>query len=227
MFHQIKYIMMNYKQSVKMYMLLGSIIILLVIFGYWIFNALTFRLISTDPLINNFPSSSSFIKLNFNKNISNSVGVTGTKGLIYSSSVSKSSLTIVLNSPLDIDTKYQINVNNIVSLNGQKMKDLDLSFTPKALPVTSMSAEQKQAQLNAQQQYNVIQNDGLISLLPFAGGGGEFLVSYTLKYSGQTAKPIIIITASDQKSQNDALSWIKLTGADPNKYDIQYVTGQP
>ena len=208
-------------------MFVGIIALLVIGIAFLVYNSMTFKLIGTDPSMGNFPSSASFVKLNFNKEISKNIMVSGTEGLVSSFSVTKKSLTIILNSPLSTDLKYQIYVTKIASVSGKKMKDLTYGFNPKSLPDSVLSSEQKQAQLNAQQQYNVIKNDSLISLLPFTGGGGEFLVSYTLKYSGQTTLPIVIITAPDKNNQTDALSWIKLIGADTNKYEIQYVTSQP
>lgn len=217
---------MNTNQYKKIVVLAITIIILLVA-GLSLYNFLGFRLLNTDPEMGNFSASASFIKLRFNKNLSGSILVSGTNGLVSSYSITKSSLLVSINIPLDTGINYHLRLSNIRSVGGQRIKDMDLQFKPRLLPESSLSADQRLALNNAQQQYNSALNDKLISILPFSGGGGEFLVSYDLKYSGQTTIPIVIITAPDQKSQNDAISWIKLIGADPSKYEIQYVTAQP
>jgi len=191
------------------------------------YNSLTFRLVSTDPIVDNFPSSASFIKLRFSKNLKSSVVVKGSNGLISSYSVYNSDLVVLINNPLNINDSYQLTISNISSTGGKKLKDIILKFTPKALSENSLSSNQKQALSNAQQQYNSVQNDKLISLLPFSAGNGEFSVSYRLDYSNQTTTPIVVITGPDLKSQSDGLNWIKLVGSDPAKYKIEYLTAVP
>lgn len=182
-----------------------------------------FKLLSTDPVIGYFPAGARFIKFSFNKNLTSSLSVSGTTGLISSHSIIKSDLVIILNET-NPNIIYHVMIGNIHDVEGQKIKDMVLSFKPKILPESSFSAAQMKAQMQAQQNYNVAVGDALIHLLPFHSGGGEFLVSYDLKYSGLDTIPIVIITAPDQKSKNDALAWIKLVGADPSKYQIRYIT---
>ena len=186
----------------------------------------SFRLLSTDPVMSHFPMSALIIQLRFSQNLSSSILVSGTGEMVSSHSVSKEYLNIILNSPLNLKQIYHLRVGNIRDLEGQRIQDLFFTFKPVILPESSLSLVQRRAQMSAQQNYNVVRNDKLISVLPFHAGGSEFLVSYDLKYEGLTVTPVIIITAPDQKSKNDAITWIKLVGADPSKYQIRYITRQ-
>lgn len=201
-----------------------ALFILIIMLAFWINNVLTFRLVSTDPVMGNFPVSASFIKIKFNKPVSSLIKATGSEGLISSQSVSGSVLTILVNYPLDMSKTYQLAVSNITSTGGQKIKGLAFVFTPKALPDSSLSTDQKQSLAKNQQQYNALMNDPVISLLPFKAGGGDFSVSYTLDYSNQVTKATIVITAPTQAGQADGLNWLKQIGADVSKYQITYLT---
>lgn len=200
------------------------IFLIFILLGFWIYNTLIFRLVSTDPVMGNFPVSASFIKLKFNKSISSSIKVTGTEGLISSQTVNGSILTVLINYPLDFGKTYQLNVSDIISIGGQKLNDQSFEFTPKALPDSSLSADQKQSLVKNQQQYNALMNDPVISLLPFKAGGGDFSVSYTLDYSNHVTKATIVITAPTQAGQDAGLNWLKQIGADVTKYQITYST---
>lgn len=200
------------------------VFLLFVVLAFWINNALTFRLVSTDPVMGSFPVSASFIKLKFNKSLSGSIKTVGTEGLISSQTVAGSTLTVLINYPLDLGKTYQIKISDIVSTSGQKIKDQVFVFVPKALPDSSLSSDQKQALVNNQQQYNTLMNDPVISLLPFKAGGGEFSVSYALNYSNRSVKATIVITAPTQAGQDAGLNWLKQVGADVSKYQITYST---
>jgi hypothetical protein len=73
----------------------------------------------------------------------------------------------------------------------------------------------------------ITQTAPLIKELPYIGPGLEFRVDYGNGTGANSSKIIIYITAPDQPSQQDALTWIKGQGFNPSKLDIQYITGQP
>lgn len=204
----------------------GLVILLLLLAGLVIYNTQVFRLVGTDPAMNKFSSSVLFIKISFNKSlIANKLTITGSDNSVDSYSVNGSVITVLLNSPLETGKQYQLNVVGISNAQGQKLANQVFVFTPQNLPESSLSVAQKSALDKVQSNYHALVNDPVIKLLPFYGGGNEFLVSYTVQYLHQVPKPTIVITAPTQTGQNDGLAWLKLIGADPSKYQIQYITG--
>lgn len=200
--------------------------IVLVITAVSLYNTLVFRVVSTDPVMHNFSTSVLFIKVSFNKPLlTHNLSVTGSDNLVDSYSVNGSVITILINSPLDAGKQYQLNILGISDTKGQKLANQVFKFTPQNLPESILSTAQKTALDKAQSDYHALVSDPLIALLPFSGGGNEFVVSYTVQYVHRIPKPTIVITAPTQVGQVDGLAWLKLIGADPTKYQIQYVTG--
>lgn len=204
----------------------GFVILLLLVVGLVIYNTQVFRLVGTDPAMNRFSSSALFIKISFNKPLlANKLMVTGSDNSVDSYSVNGSVISVLLNSPLETGKQYQLNVVGISDTQGQKLADQVFVFTPQNLPESSLSAAQKGALDKVQSDYHALVNDPVLKLLPFYGGGNEFMVSYTVQYVHQKPKPTVVITAPTQAGQDDGLAWLKLIGADATKYQIQYLTG--
>lgn len=77
-----------------------------------------------------------------------------------------------------------------------------------------------------EQTQNAITAAPLIKELPYIGAGLEFRIDYGSPTVGSNS-PVIIITAPDVPSQQDAIAWMKARGYDSANYTIQYVTAQP
>lgn len=203
----------------------GFAVLILLVVGLVIYNTQVFRLVGIDPAMNKFPSAALFIKISFNKPLlANKLTITGSNNSVDSYSVSGSVITVLLNSPLE-PRKYQLNVMGISDTRGQRLADQVFVFTPQNLPESSLSTTQKSALDEAQSDYHALMNDPVIRLLPFYAGGNEFMVTYTVQYVHQKPIPTVVITAPTQVGQDDGLAWLKLVGADPAKYQIQYITG--
>lgn len=201
-------------------------LVFLTYLGYVLYLNTTFRIVGTDPTSGGFATISPFLKVTFSKELAaQNLTVKGTVGLIDSSSVNKKVVTILLNTPLNADKPYYIELDNIRSASGKQLPNWVFHFTPHDLSEDRLSADQQKALAASQVQYNqVIQNDKLIQLLPFTSGGNEYRVDYTVEYSHQKAHPVIIITAPTEQGQQDAINWIQQLGINPASYTITYKT---
>jgi len=208
----------------RLAMVVGLLIILAI--GLTVHRSATFRFVGTDPNINAVATTSPFFKINFSKNLGKGVVVTTNPlSLMASYQVSGSSVIVLLNSPLEANHQYRINVANISDVKGQRLANRSFVFSARNIAFNNLPADQKKALLSIQSRYNqVIQGDKLVQLLPFTSGGNEYRVSYTVNYINQQPKLTIIITAPTQQRQAEAINWIKEVGFNPNKYTIQYVT---
>jgi hypothetical protein len=77
-----------------------------------------------------------------------------------------------------------------------------------------------------QQGSQSIQQVPLIKNLPYIGVGFEFRVDYGEPLPG-TNVPGIYITAKNDQGYQDALTWIRDQGYDPNTLHIKYTQGDP
>ena len=78
----------------------------------------------------------------------------------------------------------------------------------------------------AEQAQKTVDTAPLVKELPFIGAGFEFRIDYGSPPTGSNS-PVIIITAPDVPSQQDAIAWMKARGYDSANYTIRYVIAQP
>ncbi len=205
--------------------LLFLLLIVVMWIAFSVHRAVSFRITGTDPSVNSVGTISPFFKINFSKPLSKSVSVTlYPQNLSAASSVSGSVITVSFNKQLQEGETYSVHLSNISDTKGARLPDKTFSFQAQAINEGSLPADQQKALEANQARYNAIQNDGLVQLLPFSGGGNEFQVNYTIDYSSPAPKLVIVITASSTQGQNDALNWIRQVGFDPSKYTITFLS---
>ena len=92
-------------------------------------------------------------------------------------------------------------------------------------PKDESAAEGISSNNNDRQAQASVNNNPLITLLPYIGPDFEYRVDYGNQLSN--GLPIIYITGPTQQDQQLGLDWIKNAGFDPSKMNIQYITAQP
>ena len=210
------------------YIVLAAAVFLFILIVVIIRNSLNFKLVNTNPSSNSVATVSPFFDINFNKDLSSKVLVTSSPQSISSYKVAGKSIDIELNIPLTPNQKYLIKVSDIYSSSGRYIKPLYFYFTPKSVEGDNLPADQTQALLNQQEQYNQeIEGNALLALLPFNGPNFEYRVSYTVNYSPSGDTPVIDITAATPQLQQTALQWINSQGYNTKKLNIDYITAQP
>jgi|GEM_PF-5796079 len=205
------------------------LLFLLLVIVAWIalsiHRAVSFRVTGTDPSVSSVGTISPFFKINFNKPLAKNVSVTiYPQNLPASYEIKGSVVTVSFNKQLQEGETYSVHLANISDTKGARLPNKTFSFQAQPIDASSLPADQQKALDANQARYNAIQNDGLVQLLPFTGGGNEFQVSYTINYSSQTPKLIILVTAISAQGQTDALNWIRQVGFDPSKYTITFLS---
>jgi hypothetical protein len=211
------------KRIIK-YFLLLIVLVFVLIFGNMIYKNFKFRITGTNPAVSKVSVASPFFKVDFNKSLSSSIGVSSNPNIIKAYKVQGKEINITLTIPLNSSQTYAISIKNIYDTSGQHIADQRFVFTPRSVGTTPLSQDQSQALLNQQVQYSQsVENNALLQLLPFVGPNFE----YRVDYGSQGAQTVIEITAANANAQQDAVAWIKNQGFDPSTLDIQYITGQP
>ena len=210
------------------YIVLAAIVFLFILIVIIVRNSLAFKLVNTNPSSNSVATVSPFFDINFNKDLSSKALVISSPQSISSYKVAGKSIDIALNIPLTPNKKYLIKVSDIYSKSGQYIKPQYFYFTPKNIEGNSLPADQTQALINKEKQYDQqVEGNSLLQLLPFNGPNFEYRVNYTINYSSNTDTVVIEITGPTLQSQQDALAWIKSQGYNTAKLDINYISEQP
>lgn len=215
------------KFSIQTKVVIGLIIALI---WFWVgllfYKLQQFRLVQTNPSVGNVATVSPFMDIEYNKPLSSNVRVTTTSKIIESVQIQGDEIHILFYIPLQLST-YSINVSNISDTAGQTLKDETFVFTPKIMTNSQLPSDQQAALQSIQLEYaKKVQGDPLIRFLPFTGGGNEFKITYSISGQGSNIQITVTITAANQQGFNDAITWIKEIGANPNNYHIVYVTAK-
>ncbi|HSX46307.1 MAG TPA: hypothetical protein VLG27_04905 [Candidatus Saccharimonadia bacterium] len=102
-----------------------------------------FRVVSTVPGLNGIGTSSSFLQINFNRELSsNGLSLSSSPAVIDSYKASGKSLIIYLNSPMTIGQTYTIIFNKVSDTKGETMTNRSLAFVPKDLSTQQVVSNQ-------------------------------------------------------------------------------------
>lgn len=109
-----------------------------------------FRLVDTLPEANqNFPSSSTQLNINFNKEIDASkitLGDSNNNSIVSGISVDKKTLILKLYN-LKINQRYTITIKEIVSNKGDVLKNTKINFKTKYIPFSDLTEAQQKLQI--------------------------------------------------------------------------------
>lgn len=188
-----------------------------------------FRFVSTSPTINDVPNIASVFNIKFSKTLSTSgLSVSARPDIISSYKLNGDTLDISFDTnitgPLKTNQQYIITIGHIADESGSSLNNLSFSFRPVIIQSTQLSPAQQQAYQNEQTNYDKqIEDDPLLSKLPFIGPGLEYEINYTVQYS-PTPLISVTVTAPTSAYQQEAISWIESLGVNPSNYHISYIT---
>lgn len=209
----------------------AALFILLVV--YAVYLTLTFRIVGTSPKLSNVATASPYITVSFNKNLSsNGLSVSGTEGLVTSTSVKGKNLQINLNN-MTTGNEYVVHINSVSSTSGKTIKNKDLSFKAKNIDVGNLPKEQQQTLINQQDQNQGVAADPIISHLPY--GTVDFSLTAQTPDTNQDQSKLVlnaqlILSHADMSNEDAAIAqykqevinYIVSLGLNPNNYNIQY-----
>ncbi len=200
-----------------------------------------FRLVGSTPRLgSSLSTSTSTIKLDFNRDIDNSQeytdSLTGDLALIKSISVDKKSIYLKLVT-LKENQHYSLALNNIRSADGKVITKLPVEFTAKYVAFNKLPVSQRQLETTQTDKNNT--EDPILAILPHQGESFYLSGSYSANDAGE---PIFILDAqlflkrADLGAKHDSAisgykktvhDFIKSKGFDPDKYLIRYDINEP
>lgn len=139
---------------------IAVVVLIISVVGYYIIINLHFRVVSTNPGVNNVATISPFFKINFDRQLSsNGVDISSNPSIIKSYYVSGKVLTINLISPLDSKKQYVITLKKISDLKNEQIKDRQFTFTPSVIQSQDLPKDQAAALLKQQSSRPPSRND--------------------------------------------------------------------
>lgn len=119
-----------------------------------------FRLVSTNPALSSVTQITPFIKATFSEPLTSNVTISDPSKIVKSTNVSGDVLTMSLDSPLKLNSSYNITVTSIESTTGDTLSNLQFNFKAGPLPNGPLPSDQvqaitqQQAQAQAQAPYS-------------------------------------------------------------------------
>jgi len=232
--------MSSLKASFSFWRVAIVVLILLSIFLTIVYKQTQFRIVSTDPAINQMTIWTPYFKLDLSKEIStNSVSVSTNPNIIYKNDIKTTgkTVTIYLSVPLDSSKTYTVSVNGITSANGQKIFNRQFSFKPRQVSRDSLPDEQKETLIQRNEQSSVY-SDPLLKYLPYRSVDFALAGSFGATTNNQPqlsiqAQLLLHLAQSNDKDaavatdKQEVIDYIKSLGLDPSKYNIQYSVISP
>ena len=132
--------------------LIGLIVVVAVIIvGWLVYQNSYFRVAGTEPKTSRVASVSPFLKIHFNRQLSNQqLSVSASPNVIASYNLDGKILVIDLKIPMDTQQTYSISINKIMDMKGDTITNKVISFQPKNIASQDLSSAQKQALLQQQ-----------------------------------------------------------------------------
>ncbi len=212
-----------------------AVIVLCIFAGIKIYQAVVFRIVSTSPQTNLVATTTPFMKVTFNKTLSNTgVALSSTSGIIKSNSVAGKTLIIYLDYPLKANTRYSINIVSIKSTSGSTINSKSITFTAQNLPYGQMPKAQQKYLVSHQDNYTPVQKDPILASLPYS------TLDFSLDSSfptGKDGQPTLVLQAQlllapgvtgaeaatdTAQYKQEVLDYIKSLNLNPDNYTIQY-----
>lgn len=150
-------------------LLLAGLAACVLIVGIIIYASLQFHITSTTPSIDNFPSNSPILFINFNKPLAKTtLTTTWNPGVSSTYSVTGQRLTINIQSVLKTNQQYTITIRGVRSQAGDTLGNITYTFTAKDISYNNLPKE-VQAALFDQQDQNQLPSRNTIT---FSGTNG-------------------------------------------------------
>ena len=208
------------------------IIVIILISAWVIYINFFFQVLNINPAPNSkINGGSGQVKFNFNKDLANidlSKQMLATEGLSISAQINKGQLVLFV-ANINQAKKYQIELSNIKSKDGQNIKYIKYEFQGAFTPYGQLSDSDKKQQINDTDVGNI--NDPATNILPKYSD--NFAIEYTLlseldsKGKGLKLNIILLLDkfnfedkATILAYKNEALKYLRDNGINPNDYQI-------
>lgn len=199
-------------QFIKPILIILASIVAMVVMGYFIYNALVFRITSIDPE-EVFPTSTEIIIVSFNHTLApkndqpeNLVVVNPDTGVDYM--IDGKTIIIRLLTPPQEGIPFELRLNGVVSSKG-KVLSREFVYEVRYVPFSNLSSQQRDRQV---EQSDSFESDfPLVKELPIRAI--EYTVTYRFPDSDKSLMPIIISVNFDASSRG---------GSGPTQADMDY-----
>jgi hypothetical protein len=229
---------MNRKINYKLWAII-VILMAVLIAAYSVYKDSQFRLLSTNPAVNNLAAVAPSIMLNYNKPLAiTSVVVTSKQHIISSYQVSSKSIIINFNSALNLNTSYAIYIQSVKDTAGEAISNQSIMFIPKDISAQQLTKMQQEALLKKQVNATQTENNGdpILKYLPYSTLDYSLTTSYITSATSATQLVInaqLVIDQADMDTAQDTdaavaskkaevIQHIQSLGLNPSNYDIQY-----
>jgi hypothetical protein len=164
----------------KIYLIAGLAGLFLILIAVLSVRSLGFNVASTNPEVSQLTTSTPFLKVTFNRDLSkDNVKVTSDHNIVQSTSVDGKTLTINISAPLPQNVRQKITISSITSTKGETMTNKTFSFIPTFVTDIEKLPEDQQKALNARD-----------SDKPYSAGFIQFNGTPELQKRGLTAEQI-------------------------------------
>ncbi|MHB1865226.1 MAG: hypothetical protein ACYCPS_03640 [Candidatus Saccharimonadales bacterium] len=221
----------------KLAIILIALSIIVYIVTYFV-NLRNFRVVSTDPITSQVASIDPYMVVNFNKQlVASSVRLSSTPKIIQSYEVQGRSLTIKL-SVMELNKSYTIIINSITATNNQVIKNQDIQFTTRYIPVNQLPKGEQNAIKNNQVNYKSVTNNPIVKYLPHTTLNYSLIAATGNGTNNQeqfVLQATIYLNQADMTDESTAISnyeqevvnYIQSLGFNPSNYKIDYVISTP
>lgn len=153
--------------------------------GLLLYQAISFRIVGTNPGVGKVTYISPFFKVSFNHNLSkDNLSVSTPDGLIKNYSIEGNTLVFTFDDNVPVNKTYTIKINRVESQQGRVLTDKSFTFTTQSATFESLPKDQQAALVAAQDKvrYTAISmpGDSLNSLLSYGVSSDQV---YNLKQS--------------------------------------------
>jgi hypothetical protein len=213
------------------------LVVFLILYGSLsLYNYVKFHVITTNPTISKIGAQSPYLKVYFNKTLSNqSLVVSATGNAMKSDSVSGKVLTVNFNEPLTINKSYTVIIHSISSQSGSQILNKNFTFTAQNIPFNDLPTDQQKALVGSQDHFQAAQKDPILVDLPYSTL--YFILNPSFGTDKTTGKISLVLqaqlllapgvtgdqaTADEAQYKQEVISYIESLGLNPANYNIQY-----
>lgn len=148
------------------------------LFGYYIYTLLQFRISGIDPSPKNITTETKEITIHFNRNINTASFKLKDSDIISSTEVQPKSVKLVFSRELERDTKYSLVIETVRDVNGDTLTNKSINFTPKYIQFDKLPESEQKRLISEQDERLYELNKGIVTT------GFETLTNYGMT-SGQ------------------------------------------
>ena len=212
------------------------LVVTLATLGWFVYDLLTFRVVSSSPNLNQstIPASAASIRISFNRPLDESkisLANIDDKTLVREVRVKDKSIILVI-SDIQIDRTYSLEISNIASKDGKVISKLTYSFRAVYVPAGELSDELKQQNLDETDRptgsptiREVLPHETASYRISYGvDASGWDIVYIDMKFSNRANSPTQqqSYLQNVKANRNEALRFLKDQGFTLKEFSIEY-----